>query len=105
MTAPMLIIELLLMGSMYGEKRRNLIILATAAAVLLAAFVFIRQQTAIGDRQFVKSMIPHHAGAILMCEQATLTDPELVRLCGDIVRGQQREIDQMKDILRRLETR
>jgi hypothetical protein len=44
MTAPMLIIELLLMGSMYGDKSRNLIILAAAATVLVGAFVFIRQR-------------------------------------------------------------
>ena len=102
MTAPMLIIELLLMGSMYGEKRRNLIILATAAAVLLAAFVFIRQQTAIGDRAFLQSMIPHHSGAILMCRNAALKDPEIRQLCVDIEAGQKREVDWMRAKLERM---
>ncbi|HEY0157898.1 MAG TPA: DUF305 domain-containing protein [Thermoanaerobaculia bacterium] len=50
-------------------------------------------------------MIPHHAGAILMCQQATLQDPELKVLCDGIVRGQQQEIDQLNAILRRLETK
>ncbi len=34
-------------------------------------------QAGIGDKEFLRSMIPHHSGAILMCEQATLTDPEM----------------------------
>lgn len=37
-------------------------ILASAAVVLAGAFVFIREQTAIGDRAFLRSMIPNHSG-------------------------------------------
>ena len=46
-------------------------------------------------------MIPHHASAILMCEQATITDAEIRELCGNIVAGQQQEIATMKEILAR----
>jgi|TARA_B100001105_G_C22331816_1_gene417257 uncharacterized protein (DUF305 family) len=46
-------------------------------------------------------MIPHHSGAILMCEQATLTDPEIKALCRGIVDGQRQEIAQMEAILAR----
>jgi uncharacterized protein (DUF305 family) len=46
-------------------------------------------------------MIPHHAGAILMCNEAQLTDPEVKRLCEGIVASQEREIAQMKAKLRR----
>jgi len=102
MTSPMLIIELLLMGSMYENKRRNLVFLGAAAAVLLGAFVFIRQQTAIGDRAFLQSMIPHHSGAILMCRKAVLTDPEIRQLCAGIESGQKREVDWMRAKLERL---
>lgn len=99
MTAAMVIIELLVMSGMYPNKRLNAALLA-ASVVALGAFWFaIRQQTAIADRQFLKSMIPHHAGAILMCKEATLQNPELVRLCQGIVAGQQEEIDQMKSKL------
>ena len=62
----------------------------------------IRDQTAISDRQFIRSMIPHHAGALLMCDEAPISDPELVELCKSIKESQQREIDQMKAILQRL---
>ena len=47
-------------------------------------------------------MIPHHSGAILMCQQARLSDPQVVRLCGDIVKSQRQEIDEMKGILERM---
>ena len=58
-----------------------------------------RYQTGIGDVGFLRSMIPHHSGAILMCREAAITDPELVKLCGEITESQRREIDQMNRIL------
>jgi uncharacterized protein (DUF305 family) len=70
--------------------------------MLVVLFICIRQQTWIGDRQFLRSMIPHHSGAILMCERASIADPEIKELCKTIVLGQQSEIDQMKAILNRL---
>jgi uncharacterized protein (DUF305 family) len=48
-------------------------------------------------------MIPHHSGAILMCEGAPLQDPENRELCKAIVASQRREIDQMAKKLRGLE--
>lgn len=59
-------------------------------------WLLIRSQAAISDRQFLRSMIPHHAGAILMCEQASIRDADIRRFCQDIVSGQQAEINQMK---------
>jgi uncharacterized protein (DUF305 family) len=47
-------------------------------------------------------MIPHHSGAILMCRQARLSDPELVSLCGEITKAQRREIEQMESIAARI---
>ena len=49
-------------------------------------------------------MIPHHGGAILMCEQAPLRDPEIKTLCKTIVSSQQQEIDFMKAQLRQKES-
>lgn len=103
MTAPMVLIELFVMRAMYQDKRRNLLIIAISIIALLGFFLLIRQQTAIHDRQFLRSMIPHHAGAILMCEQASIQDHEIQELCGTIISGQQSEIDQMKAILDRLQ--
>jgi uncharacterized protein (DUF305 family) len=47
-------------------------------------------------------MIPHHSGAILMCEEASIRDPEVVALCGRIIKSQSTEIDEMEAILKRL---
>jgi uncharacterized protein (DUF305 family) len=103
MTAPMIIIELALMGAMYGDMRRNFAIAVASAVVLIAFWVAIRQQTAITDRQFLRSMIPHHAGAILMCEEAPVQEPEIRKLCAAIVSSQRSEIDQMKALLTEVE--
>jgi uncharacterized protein (DUF305 family) len=48
-------------------------------------------------------MIPHHAAAILMCERASIHDPDIKGLCEAIISGQQAEIDQMKAKLDELE--
>jgi uncharacterized protein (DUF305 family) len=103
MTASMVLIELPLMSSMYNSKKLNMIILAAVAIMLIGAWFGIRQQAAIGDRQFLRSMIPHHAGAILMCQQASIQDQEIRTLCNNIISGQRAEIDQMKTILSRLD--
>ena len=70
-------------------------------ALTIASFGATRAQALIDDRQFIASMIPHHSGAILMCQQASLTDPEVLGLCEEIVSSQEREIAQMKAILAR----
>lgn len=102
MTAPMVILELIVMRSMYKNMQLNITIGAVSALALVGFFLLIRYQTAISDIQFLKSMIPHHAGAILMCEQASIQDPEIQELCRTIISGQQSEIDQMKGILGRM---
>lgn len=103
MVAPMAVLMLVLMRSMYQNRRLNLIIGGVAVVIFAVAFWGMRSQAAVGDREFLRSMIPHHSGAILMCEQASISDPEIVALCGEIGKGQQREIDQMKAILARLD--
>lgn len=101
MAAAMVLIELLVMRGMYEDRKLNAIIGGVAVLALIGFWLFIRQQTAIGDRQFMNSMIPHHAAAILMCEQAPISDPEVRRLCGGIVSSQRAEIAQMKALLSR----
>ncbi len=102
MTAPMLLIEAVLMGKMYPNKRGLAAIAASGVIAFVLFFAFMRQQTAIGDVQFLKSMIPHHSGAILMCREAALEDPEIKALCEAIVAAQREEIRQMDRILVRL---
>ena len=102
MTAPMIVIELFVMRGMYHDTRANAAIIAASVVVGTACFFAIRQQAAVSDRQFLRSMIPHHASALLMCEESPITDPEIHMLCKTIISGQQAEIDQTKAMLRRL---
>lgn len=102
MTMPMIIIEIIMMRSMYNNKKLNIIILSASVVAGLLLFLFIRQQTGISDRAFLRSMIPHHAGAVLMCENAKLTDPDIKELCTKIISSQQQEIDRMKTKLQEI---
>jgi DUF305 family protein family protein len=103
MAAPMGLIELALMGAMYRDKTLNTIVAAGSLIALAVFWVLIRQQTAVSDRQFLRSMIPHHGSAILMCQEASIHDSEIKELCRNIVSNQQSEIDQMKAKLRALQ--
>jgi len=103
MTAPMVLIELIVMRAMYQDKKRNTLVIAGSILAGLLFFLLIRQQIAISDKQFLRSMIPHHAGAILMCQQASIQDEEIKALCKTIISSQQAEIDQMKAKLLELE--
>lgn len=103
MTAPMIVIEILVMWSMYNNKKVNLIIAGVSLISLVLFALFIRKQTAISDKEFLKSMIPHHGGAVLMCDNPNLQDAEIKDLCKGITSSQQSEINWMKKKLNELE--
>jgi len=92
MVAPMALLMLVFMRHMFRSKRGNLLVTVIAIAIFAAGWIGMRTQAGVGDAQFVRSMIPHHSGAILMCREAKLSDPELVQLCRDIIAAQDREI-------------
>jgi predicted neutral ceramidase superfamily lipid hydrolase len=102
MIVPMVLFELLLMRSMYTSRKMNLGIVAVGVVVFVAAYAFTRNQTFVGDQEFLRSMIPHHGGAVLMCKEAPIRDSEIQGLCKNIISSQQAEIAQMKMILARL---
>lgn len=102
MVAPMIILMPLMMSKMYLNAKLNLIVYTSSTVLFLALFFFTREQSFIGDRQFLRSMIPHHSGAILMCEKAKIEDAEIKALCDEIIKGQRAEIEQMKRILERM---
>lgn len=101
MVAPMAVVMLVAMRSMFPSQRMNLVVGVGALLVFAASFVAMRTQGAVGDEQFLRSMIPHHSGAILMCEQAEITDREISALCDQIIESQKQEIAQMKAMLER----
>ncbi|MAM41246.1 MAG: DUF305 domain-containing protein [Erythrobacter sp.] len=102
MWAPMGIFMLATMPGMYPNRGLNVAMYVLFAVLTLGSFWATRTQALIDDRQFVESMIPHHSGAILMCREAKLTDPELVSLCEAITTAQREEIQKMESIRSRL---
>lgn len=99
MVAPMVVVMLVVMRSMYEKRKLNYILMASFAALFVACFALARTQTPVGDAQFLRSMIPHHSSAIVMCEESSLTNPEIIKLCERIVKTQKEEIAQMKELL------
>jgi hypothetical protein len=103
MTIPMIFIELFFMSSMYPHKHLNYFIMAISMLTFIGGVIGIRKQIAVGDQEFLKSMIPHHAGALLMCKENNLQDPELIEFCKEVYQLQQLEIDFMKAKLLQLQ--
>lgn len=101
MAAPMVIIMLLVMRSMFTRGKLNLGLYAGAGGAIVLLFLLIRTQGGVGNEQFLQSMIPHHSSAIVMCEESSITDAEISDLCDRIVQTQREEIAQMKAILDR----
>ena len=103
MTSAMLLIELAIMKVMYPNRKMNWAIAIISVAVGIFSWFGIREQINVGDKQFAKGMIPHHAAAILMSEKAKLTDPELIQLQKNILETQAEEIELMKRKLKEFE--
>lgn len=102
MVAPMVVLMILAMRHMFPSKGANTALLAGSILIFVGAFALIRTQTTIDDRAFLRSMIPHHSGAILMCQEASISDPQIKKLCVEIIRSQRQEIEEMKGILQRM---
>jgi hypothetical protein len=103
MATAMIAIELIVMYDMYKNALIRNVLIAIGIAATIMLVLFTRYQTAIGDRDFLRSMIPHHSGAILMCSNPKHSDSEIKSLCKEIIESQQREIDQMNSIKARLD--
>ena len=103
MVAPMALVMLIFMAGMYKNKKLNSFIALGAVSLFLVVLFLERSQTLVKDQEFMRSMIPHHSSAILVSENADLTDPEVKELAAQIIRSQKEEIAQMKAILERME--
>ena len=105
MVSAMLVIELWIMKGMYQNKKINRVIITVSFAIGIFSWFGIREQLFVGDKEFVKGMIPHHAAAVLMSEKAKLTDPELIQLQKNILETQAQEIEFMKRKLNEFENK
>ena len=62
-------------------------------------FVFLRNQTFVGDIQYMKAMIPHHSSAIVTGQNASSDDQEVRKLADGIIEAQRREIAEMESLI------
>lgn len=102
MISPMAIIMLLLMKQMYKNKKMNIAIIIGSIAVFVLSLIFLRNQTFIGDVQYMKAMIPHHSSAILTSENASINNPDVDQLAKDIIETQKKEIELMKEYIEKI---
>lgn len=102
-TSAMAIVMLLFMLPMYTHKTKNALILGGSVLLMGLATLLVRTQTPIGDVKWMKAMIPHHSIAILTSKRADLKDPEVKQLAHDIITAQEREIGEMKAMIKRLQ--
>lgn len=99
MVSAMLLIMLIVMGSMYKNKKLNYVLLGVGTALVAIFLTLVRTQAGVGNQQFLRSMIPHHAAAILVCQQSSITKPRIKDLCTEIVQTQKEEIRIMKELM------
>jgi len=98
------VIMYLIMKGMYTNRKKNVGILVGCGLLFSFALSLVRMQSPIiGDVLYMKGMIPHHSIAILTSERADIKDPEVRKLADDIIEAQKKEIEQMKNMIIRLE--
>ena len=99
MAGSMVPIMLLTMSGMFPNKRRNLALWIGSAVALALCWFLLRAEAGVGDRQFMRAMIPHHSAAIQMAKESSISDPRLQKIVEDILSSQEREIAEMKALL------
>ncbi|WPZ10775.1 MULTISPECIES: DUF305 domain-containing protein [Roseivirga] len=99
----MAIIMFLFMKNMYKNRMKNSLIIVGSVMLISVSTFLVRQQVPIDDVKWMRAMIPHHSIAILTSNNADLKDPEVKQLAIEIIKAQEKEIDQMKKMINRLE--
>lgn len=94
------VLELIVMRDIYRNPRANAALFAGLGLAAVAFFSLIRHQAGVSDEQLVRSMIPHHSGAIHMCQNANLQDPEITQMCNEMISSQRSEMEELKAWLR-----
>lgn len=99
----MSIIMFLFMQHMYKNKSKNIIIVLGSLFLMAVSTFMVRNQIPVNDVKWMKAMIPHHSIAILTSNNANFKDPEVKKLAEEIIKAQEKEIKQMKAMIKRLE--
>ena len=87
------------MRGMFPNPRLNVALVLGFVALFALGLWLGRTEAFVGNEQFLRAMIPHHSRAILVCNEAQITDPDIAQLCDQIVSSQQEEIDLMERML------
>ena len=103
MIASMAVVMLLFMLKMYKDKKKNFAILSSSFLLFLGSLYLVRAQKPVDDQLWMRAMIPHHSIAILTSKRADIKDPEVKRLAESIIKAQRKEIEEMKQMIKRLE--
>nr|WP_291359074.1 DUF305 domain-containing protein [Devosia sp.] len=103
MGATMVVIMLGFMLNMYKKMAWNLMIFGGAILVFALALWVVRSQVTVDDTDYMKAMIPHHSIAILTSKRAQISDPRVRKLADEIIEAQEREIAEMKFLIKDLE--
>ena len=99
MGAAMAVVMLTFMRDMYHNLKINIGIYVGSLIVFLAALFLVRSQTTVQDSSWMSAMIPHHSIAILTSENADIQDVRVRELADEIIKAQQREINEMNWLL------
>lgn len=100
MGAAMTIIMLLFMWKMYNNKKINSIILLVSILIFTGSLFMVRSQTGVNDKVWMEAMIPHHSIAIMTSKRAQLKDPKVKKLAKEIIVSQEKEIKEMKRLIK-----
>lgn len=105
MGATMSIVMLAFMLGMYRNTKLNIAIFAGAALVFVLSLWVVRSQATVNDVDYMRAMIPHHSIAILTSKRAQISEPRVAKLAEEIIAAQEREILEMRKLIRELEAR
>ncbi|MDF1675787.1 MAG: DUF305 domain-containing protein [Vicingaceae bacterium] len=100
----MAVIMLLFMLNTYNDKKKNIAIVMGSLILFISALSLVRAQLPVGDVLYMKGMIPHHSIAILTSKKADIKDPEVRKLADEIIKAQEKEIAEMKALIKRLQS-
>ena len=60
----------------------------------------VRSQTGVNVKVWMEAMIPHHSIAIMTSKRAQLKDPKVKKLAKEIIVSQEKEIKEMKRLIK-----
>ena len=105
MGATMAIVMLSFMWHMYSNVMLNFVIYVVSIVIFCVSLWVVRSQTTVDDVSYMKAMIPHHSIAILTSERAQISDPRVRELANEIIEAQRQEIDEMKMLIKDLQSK